>query len=301
MNEESSSIDLPFVGNGTVATHSVATNRIYAPRGSPSSRRRATLNTVLFVVAALVAVPAMAWQQATISRPGEMQTAAGPFASHAADADQLNLPNGCFLEAIRFKALHPGNDSGIVVVNLNGLEHAIVAYPKDGKLWSHCSMLGDVSLRLKASELNNIARVQCAYARRFADQLQRVERRGQPWPVKDARPGDTPAIQVVRASLAMDSLRIKNVIVAYTKTDGQKSYALITAVAKGMAVYAPEVGSIQLGIQEFGPEMAHTFATEYLGFVPVKVGYEHPAKIVGAHAPVDPAVAAGSVVVRAES
>ncbi len=174
-----------------------------------------------------------------------------PFTPNEADDEQLNVPNGCFLEAIRFKALHPGNDSGIIVVDLKGMEHAIVAYPKNGKLWSHCAMLGDIPLGLRASELSHVKRVRHAYLNSFCEKLERVERKGDCWPVKDSRPGDTPAICVARASQVMSGLRIKNAVVAYAKPGGEKSYALIMALAKGLAIYTPEVGSIQLGGQPF--------------------------------------------------
>jgi len=228
-----------------------------------------------------MALPAAARERVPVVQPAVSPDAAQPFTPNAADGEQLNLPNGCFLEAIRFKALHPGNDSGIIAVNLSGMEHAIVAYPKHGKLWSHCAMLGDIPLGLKASDLTNVKRVQRAYVRCFGDQFERVERKVEAWPVKDSRPGDTPAICIARASQVMDSLRIKNAVVAYTKADGQKSYALITAMAKGIAIYAPEVGSIQLGGPEFGPEAANSFAQKYLGFTPVSIRHEKPAEILG--------------------
>ena len=249
------------------------------------------LNTLLLACAATLPLPVLARETATVSPAGVRQDAVRPFTPNEADNEQLNVPNGCFLEAIRFKALHPGNDSGIIVVDVGGMEHAIVAYPKNGKLWSHCAMLGDVPLGLKASNLTNVKRVQRAYFNCFCEKLNRVERKGERWPVKDSRPGDTPAICVARASQVMDSLRIKNAVVAYTKPDGERSYALITAIAKGIAIYAPEVGSIQPGVQEFGPEMANTFAEKYLGFAPVSVGYEKPANILGEHGP---ALASGS-------
>lgn len=254
--------------------------------------RNALRRRILLACAVTLPLLVVAREPATVVQASIAQDGARSLAPNEADDEQLNVPNGCFLEAIRFKALHPGADSGIVVVKLNGMKHAIVAYPKNGKLWSHCAMLGDIPLGLKASELTHVKRVQHAYFNCFCDKLERVERKGDRWPVNDSRPGDTPAICVARATQAMTALRIKNAMVAYTKPDGQKSYALLTAMAKSLVIYSPEVGSIQLDIQEFGPHAAQTFAKKYLGFTPVAVSYEKPAEILGDHASTAAAFAA---------
>jgi hypothetical protein len=254
--------------------------------------RNAFRRRILLACAVILPLLVAAREPATIVQPSVAPDGARSFTPNEADDEQLNVPNGCFLEAIRFKALHPGNDSGIIVVDLKRMKHAIVAYPKNGKLWSHCAMLGDIPLGLKASELTRVKRVQHAYFNSFCEKLERVERKGDRWPVNESRPGDTPAICVARATQAMTALRIKNAMVAYTKPDGQKAYALLTALAKSLVIYSPEVGSIQLAGPEFGPDAANSFAQKYLRFTPVAVSYQKPAEILGEHASTAAAFAA---------
>lgn len=217
---------------------------------------RPAMKTVLFAVASLALV--------VVNRG----------MANGFDAAQINVQNGCVIEATIFKATHKG-DAGIIMLDWRGAQHAFVAYAKDGQLWSHCTLLGDVSLGISAGKLADSNAVTRAYRAKLTDKIARVER-GDSWPVADSRAGDTPALQTVRVARALSAAKVQNAFMALTRPSGEKVYAVVFAWASGVGIYSPECGTIFPGTKEFTQATAQKFAQEHLGFTPNRITYESP-------------------------